>query len=750
VNSFDGLDKVSFKRVIKNNGAVEDFDWEKIVRSVMLAGKETNAYGEAETKKIIYKIIAELQKIKSASISTVEIRNIIEPAIAEAGFFKTAKYYILYPTYRDQAKKAALTAEIKEYTDASKKYFRNQLSELVYYQMYSRWRNDLGRRETWIETVNRFVGYMEAKLKGKLSQNDYTEVREAILNMKVIPSMRLLWSAGKSAESSNVIAYNCSFVAPQKIEDFGEIMYIMMCGTGVGFSVEQKLLDKLPSVKIQIKSKIETITVNDSKEGWAKALVAGMKAWFDGRDVDFDYSLIRPQGALINTMGGRASGPESLKETLTFTRSKILGRQGGKLNTLDVHDIICKIGEIVLAGGVRRNSMISLSDLNDESMRNAKTGQFYDKDPQRAMANNSAIYTGKPSTVEFMEEWLSLAKSGTGERGLFNRGGLKNNLPSRRWEKFEKYADSSGTNPCGEIILRSKQFCNLTAIVVRPEDTEKSLLQKTRIASIIGTFQASLTNFPYLSEDWKKNSVEEALLGVSFTGYWDNDVIRRAKVLKNLKETAVDVNRKYAKKIGINSSTCVTCVKPSGNSSQLLDTASGLHPRYANYYIRRVRVSATDPLFKMLKDQGVKLLPEVGQDMASAKQYVIEFPVKAPANAVVKDDIGAIELLEEWKKIKTNFTEHNPSATIYVGEDEWLEVGNWVYANWDIIGGLTFLPRTNHVYKLAPYEEINKKEYESRVKEMPFIDFSQLVLYESDDHTESAKELACVSGACEI
>ncbi len=401
-------------------------------------------------------------------------------------------------------------------------------------------------------------------------------------------------------------------------------------------------------------------------------------------------------------------------------------------------------------GGVRRTALISLSDLDDQEMRFAKTGQFYFTEPQRSMANNSAVYLEKPSASVFLDEWIALARSGTGERGIFNRGGLRTQIPARRWKIFEKDSATSGSNPCGEIILKSKQFCNLTEIVARASDTEETLLRKTRVAAILGTYQSTLTNFPYLSKEWKKNCEEERLLGVSITGQWDCPAVRNAAVLRKMRERAVAVNEEYAKRFGINPSTAVTCVKPSGTVSQLVDASSGLHARHAPYYIRRVRISATDALFHMLKDQKVPVYPEVGQSADTATTFVLEFPVKAPDNSIVRNDMSAIEQLEYWKLVKENFTEHNPSVTISVGENEWVAVANWLYEHWDMLGGLSFLPREDHVYAMAPYEEITQERYEQMVKEFPDINFSQILLYEHEDDTQGAKELACVAGVCDI
>jgi ribonucleoside-diphosphate reductase alpha chain len=436
---------------------------------------------------------------------------------------------------------------------------------------------------------------------------------------------------------------------------------------------------------------------------------------------------------------------------MNFTKEIVLKRQGQKLDSLEVHDIACKVGEIVIMGGVRRSAMISLSDLGDEKLRHAKDGQFWNTAPQRIMSNNSAVYEVKPSSQDFLKEWTSLALSGSGERGIFNRGGLLQQLPQRRIDAFDEGNPYDwGTNPCGEITLRSKQFCNLTSIVIREEDTVETMLEKIELASILGTFQATLTDFPYLSKEWAENCRKEALLGVSLTGYFDNALAREEANLVLMRDKAVEINKVFAERFGINQSTCVTCIKPSGNSSQLLDTASGMHPRYSHFYIRRVRVSSTDPIYKMMKDQGIPCKPEVGQTEESATSWVLEFPVKAPEGAIVKDDVSAIEMLEEWKKLKVSFTEHNPSVTIYVGNDEWISVANWVYENWDIVGGLSFLPRSDFVYQLAPYEEITKEQYEQMAGQISEIDFSKLVVYENEDQTQGSKELACAGGNCEI
>lgn len=863
--------------------------------------------------------------------------------------------------------------------------FPTAYQNFIFLRTYARWVESENRRETWGEAVKRYVDFMKENLGDKITEQEYSEIQQAILEHKVMPSMRLLWAAGSAARKTNATGYNCSFLAPTKIEDFGEVLYLLTCGCGVGFSVERHVVEKLPIVSAQNGEMLPVHVVEDSREGWAKALIAGMKAWYSGVDIEFDFSLVRPAGARLHTMGGRASGPAPLKGLLEFTREKILSRQNDKLRPIDVHDILCKIGDIVVMGGVRRSSEISLSDIDDSDMRNAKMGAFYIQEPQRTMANNSVAYKSKPTQQEFMEEWISLMKSGSGERGIFNRSGLEEQMPMRRWQITGEHYHTMGVNPCfdgdtiietirgpkkikditeptrvytmdddgtlttelasaswktrenaktlkvtftsgkelivtpehqiyvpdkgwtmakdlvkydkvvhlqrqrrgaayagikltsedkncfrmehrfvyeethgkiqdgydvnhidrntynnsidnlevlshsdhatltrnqvpnnhqvqgedgrfisgpwsnrgekriihlpeflrsnlhqyarvlkveegpvvdvydisvnrthnvianfvvahncGEIMLRSKQFCNLSEVVARVDDTLETLKEKIRLATIIGTYQSSLTYLPYLSNDWKENCEEERLLGVSITGQYDCPEVRKPRTLKKLRDYAVEINRDYAKRIGINPASAITCTKPSGTVSQLVDTSSGAHPRYAEYYIRRVRVSSTDPILKMLIDQGVPYNKD--NDMT----YVLEFPMKSPDGAITKDNVTALDQLAHWKVLKENFTEHNPSITVYVGEDEWIAVANWLWENWDVVGGLSFLPKDNHVYKLAPYEPVSKEKYQELVSSFPEIDFSQLVNYETDDQTQGSKELACVSGVCDI
>ena len=758
IRGVESAKKVSslIKQVKKRNGKLVDFDVKKIFNAVFKAMLATGEGTEFDASRVAEQVVLQLSKahIKNAGYTPTveEVQDAVERELMWEDFVETAKAYILYRSKRAELRSHGVEVpeEVKKLTAESKKYFRNQLSEFIYYRTYARWIEDKGRRETWIETVDRYMNFMMENLSEKLTSKEYAEVREAILKQEAMPSMRLLQFAGDAARKTNVCAYNCSYIAPSEIQDFGEIMYILMCGTGVGFSVESQNVQALPQIKSQAGKMLPTYVVADTREGWSDALTHGIKTWFDGKDVDFDFSKLRPTGARLKTMGGRSSGPDPLRSVLEFTRAKILKKQGRRLSNIDVHDIVCKIGEVVIAGGVRRSALISLSDLDDQDMRDAKRGQFYTSEPQRMMANNSAVYNEKPNNIEFLDEWISLMKSGSGERGIFNRGGLKKTLPERRLKLLDNDLSHLGTNPCGEIILQSKQFCNLSEIVARAEDTIESLLRKIRVAAILGTYQATLTNFPYLSKEWKENCENERLLGVSITGQWDCPAARKKEVLEKLKEETVKINKQYAKKFGVNQAACITCVKPSGTLSQMVDCASGMHPRHSQYYIRRVRIASSDPLFRMLKDQGIPHYPEVGQSLETANTFVLEFPVKAPEDVIYKDDISAIEQLEHWKLVKENYTEHNPSVTISVGEEEWVEVANWLYKNWELVGGLSFLPRDNHVYQLAPYEAVGKEKYDELAKRIGLLDFSKITTYENEDMTENKKELACVGNVCEL
>lgn len=752
-------------QIEKRDGRLVSFNFEKVVEVIHKAMLAANEGSVDDATLVAHQVSGELARFAKKYknfLPTVEgIQDSVEKQLMLNDFTAAAKAYILYRDKRNQmrAEQIEVPEAVRALAAESKTYFQNNaLGEFVYLRSYSKWIPAEGRRETWIETVDRYVAFMHENLGNKLTAKEYVEIREAILKQEVMPSMRLMQFAGDAVRRCNVAAYNCSYVAPSKLGDFAEIMYISMCGTGVGYSVESANVQALPQIGYQTGEKLATHTVADSKEGWCDALTLGLKTWYAGADIDFDFSQIRPAGARLKTMGGKASGPEPLRNLLSFARSSILARQGRRLRNIDAHDIICKIGECVVAGGVRRSAMISLSDLDDLEVRDAKKGQFWMTDPHRSIANNSAVYHEKPTNEDFMDEWVALMKSKTGERGIFNRGGLMKQLPERRVEfwketgyiRNERVVGPAGTNPCGEILLKSKQFCNLTEVIARASDTKESLVRKARLATILGTYQSTLTKLGYLSKEWTDNCEAERLLGVSITGQWDSKSAREAEVLKAMRLETIKTNKKYATKFGVNQSTAITCVKPSGTVSQTFDVASGMHARHAPYYIRRIRISATDSLFKLMRDAGVPFYPEVGQPADTANTYVLEFPVKAPEGAVCKNDLSALDQLAHWRVVKEFFTEHNPSVTVSVGDDEWIEVANWVYANWEMVGGLSFLPRENHAYRLAPYETITKDEYEERMKNFPLIDYAKLMLYERQDETELKKELACVSGVCDI
>ncbi|KKW22609.1 MAG: hypothetical protein A2W52_02410 [Candidatus Taylorbacteria bacterium RIFCSPHIGHO2_02_49_25] len=1249
-NAPTNVDTQAISEVRKRDGRIVPFDMTRIEQAISRAFKAVEEGSEKDAARIASLASDELVRLKGLSrdprfLPSIElIQDTVEQVLMREEFGRTAKAYILYRQKRAELRenRGIVSKEIRELAEASKQYFKNSLGEFIYYRSYSRWMPEKGRRETWIETVNRFMGFMREMLGGKLDENTYTELREGILKHEAMPSMRLLQFAGTPAKTTNVCAYNCSYIAPERFQDLAEIMYISMCGGGAGWSVESQNVGKFPQIAMQTGKKFPSYRVLDSKEGWCDALSFALSTYASGADVDFDFSAIRPAGTRLKTMGGRASGPGPLQKLLSFARERILKRQGKRLTNLDVHDIICMIGDCVVAGGVRRSAMISLSDLDDETLRDAKKGAFYVTEPQRMLANNSAVYREKPTSAEFMREWLALMESGSGERGIFNRGILTKILPKRRLAALREergYFDESGetligpigTNPCvtgdtlvyvadgrghvpiqqlagegkdipvfcldgrgrivvrymrhprvtgyrqpiyaltlddgsvvrttanhkfrlrngayrevrdlkhgdslfiitkyeasikdifptansnsqnywwvnrgglvgndaehrliasfhynttipksyvvhhkdrnaennapgnlkilskvdhdalhtdfmagdknpmrraayewsdekwaeyklkhsnnnkgernknfsgvtdnelqhhamkltrltggrfsnrnwieyakannlpqsfckwrrdhlggvlglakwaalelsfenidadpriaasykkytalgydceitnnqffimkccevcskifrttistrecgicsiscglakkwtdtdfrkktllkikathdsyrgemrekqaevysdlvfnlgraplkeewkracrqrgisfeisrssspflsyadlkeaasrvnhkvvsvslvgyedvyngtvdefhnffvggfagvtrngkrkfvylnnpqcGEIILQSKQFCNLTEIVARPEDTKESLRRKVRLATILGTFQSTLTYFPYLSAEWKEHCERERLLGVSITGQWDSPRVRTPEVLNALREEAITVNTEFAAKFGINPSTAITCVKPSGTLSQMVDSSSGMHPRHAPYYIRRIRISATDSLFKMLKDQGVPNFPEVGQTREDANTFVLEFPVTAPLHSVFKNDVSALEQLEHWKIVRNCYTEHNPSVTISVGENEWIAVADWLYKNWNIVCGLSFLPRDNHVYRLAPYEEIDEAKYETLRKHWEHVDFSKIMAYEKADEQDLKRELACAGGVCEI
>jgi ribonucleoside-diphosphate reductase alpha chain len=626
--------------------------------------------------------------------------------------------------------------------------------EFIHLSRYSRWIPKEGRRETWRETVTRYFDFFQEHLKQSCKYNLDKSLREeledAVIHLDIMPSMRCLMTAGEALRRENIAGYNCSYVAVDRPQAFDEILYVLMNGTGVGFSVERQFVGNLPTVAEEFHPSDTTIVVQDSKMGWAKAFKELVAMLYHGQIPKWDLTKVRPAGAPLKTFGGRASGPEPLHRLFEFTTEIFQNAHGRKLSSIECHDIVCKTAEIVVVGGVRRSALISLSNLSDDRMRVAKSGQWWIDNGQRALANNSACYTEKPDIGIFMDEWKALYDSKSGERGIFNRESAK-----RIAEKNERrdVGYDFGTNPCSEIILRSREFCNLSEVVVRPKDTEDTLLRKVKLATILGTFQSTLTNFKYVSKDWKKNCVEERLLGVSLTGIMDNKWTAGKlngldSLLKNLKQMSVDTNKDWSKKLKINHSAAITCVKPSGTVSQLVDSASGIHARHNPYYIRTVRGDKKDPLTKMMVEEG---FPNEDDVMKPNDTTVFSFPIKCSPDAVFRQDLTAIEQLELWKTYQVHWCEHKPSVTISVKEEEWIDVGAWVYKNFDLMSGVSFLPYSEHTYKQAPYQDCNEKEYKDLLNKMPTsVDWNKLSEYERSDMTVGSQELACSAGSCEI
>ena len=610
------------------------------------------------------------------------------------------------------------------------------------------------RRENWEETVKRYFDFFEKHLKEKFDwkMKERKELESAVLNMEIMPSMRALMTAGPALERDNIAGYNCAAVTVNRIRAFDEAMYVLMNGTGMGFSVERREVEKLPEVPEELYPSDTTIHVTDSKLGWSKSFKELISLLYAGHIPKWDISKIRPKGERLKTFGGRASGPDPLESLFRFTAETFKIARGRKLSSIECHDIMCKIAEIVVVGGVRRSALISLSNLTDERMRKAKSGQWWMETPHRALANNSVVYTEPPDVNIFLKEWLSLIESKSGERGIANRNALKKQV-KRLGDRRDPDHDFL-LNPCAEIILRDREFCNLSEIIVREHDTEKTIKEKVRLATILGTFQATLIDFKYISSEWAKNCKEEALLGVSMTGIMDNPLTYENKngelddMLGELNKYSVKINSEYAKAIGINPAAAVTCVKPSGTVSQLVDASSGIHTRHSPYYIRTVRCDKKDPISQFMKDQGVPCEDDVTKP---DNTYVFSFPIKSPSHSVFRNDKTAIEQLETWKIYHTSWCEHNPSVTITVREHEWIEVGAWVYSNFNEIGGVSFLPHSDHTYRQAPYQECGKEEYEKMSKLMPKnIDWDKLSEYEKEDNTIGSQELACSGNSCEL
>ena len=626
----------------------------------------------------------------------------------------------------------------------------DQYQQFIHKSRYARWLESEGRRETWRETVQRYIDFFIDRGQLDKDSTETQEIYNAIYNLEVMPSMRCMMTAGEALKRDNVAGFNCSYLHIDHVRAFDELMYVLMCGTGVGFSVERNFINQLPEVAESMHATDTTIVVADSKMGWASAYRELISLLYSGKVPKWDMRKVRPAGARLKTFGGRASGPEPLHDLFVFTVAVFRKAHGRKLTSIECHDICCKIADIVVVGGVRRSALISLSNLSDQRMAKAKAGQWWENEGQRRLANNSVAYTEKPDFSAFISEMQTLYESKCGERGIFSRVAAKK-IAERNGRRDP--AHNFGTNPCSEIILRSNQFCNLSEVVVREKDDLTSLKKKVKIATIIGTLQSTLTDFRYLRVRWKRNTEEEALLGVSLTGIMDHYLLGKAttdleKWLTEMKNVAVETNKEWSEKLGINQSTAITCVKPSGTVSQLVNSASGIHPRFSKYYIRRVRGDKKDPLSVFMSDSGIPVESDV---MSPNTTDVFSFPVKAPETSVTVKDVGAMEQLKLWKTYQNFWCEHKPSITIYYTDDEYLQVAQWIWDNFDICSGISLLPYSDHVYQQAPYEEIDEEKYKKLVAEMPQnINWEDLAQLETEDNTVGSQELACVGGACEI
>ena len=630
-------------------------------------------------------------------------------------------------------------------------YLPTTYQQFIHASRYARFIDAEKRRESWDETVSRYFNFMEEHLKETqkyvLPKELRKELEEQVLSLGIMPSMRSLMTAGNALKRDHTAGYNCSYLPINDVRSFDEVMYILMCGTGVGFSVERDYVEELPTIAEEFEDSDTVVVVQDSRTGWAKALRELLAMLYSGQVPKIDVTRIRPAGARLKTFGGRASGPQPLVDLFDFAITTFKNAAGRKLDALECHDLVCKIGEVVVVGGVRRSALISLSNIQDDRLRNAKSGQWWLTDPQRALSNNSACYSRTPDMALFMSEWKSLYDSKSGERGIFNRQAAKDKASENGRRDIEH---EFGTNPCSEIILRPYQFCNLTEVVVRASDTEKSLREKVRLATILGTFQSTLTDFKYIRKIWKQNTEDERLLGVSLTGIMDSTLTNNPQknFLSGLKQVSIDTNKEFAKRLKIPQSTAITCVKPSGTVSQLVDSASGIHTRHSPYYIRTVRCDKKDPLTQLMMDKGIPNEPDITKPDSVT---VFSFPTASPKNSITRHSMGAIEQLKMWKKYQDEWCEHKPSCTVSVKEEEWMSVGAWVYENFDKISGISFLPYTDHVYKQAPYQDITKEEYLELKNKMPTtIDFSLLKNYEFEDNTTGSQELACTGGVCEL
>jgi ribonucleoside-triphosphate reductase len=626
--------------------------------------------------------------------------------------------------------------------------------EFIHKSRYARWIEEEGRRENFDETVFRYTNFMTNHVKKnhdfEIPDRDLLDIHDAILSLEIMPSMRAMMTAGPALARDNICGYNCSYIPVDHPRAFDECMYILMCGTGVGFSVERENVDKLPIISDNFSKSDTEINVADSKPGWARAYRELIALLYAGQVPRYNVDGVRPAGARLKTMGGRASGPQPLVDLFNFTIDTFTKAKGRRLYPIECHDIMCKVGEVVVVGGVRRSALISLSNLNDDQMAHAKSGQWWEHEGQRALANNSVAYKNKPEMGTFMREWLALYDSKSGERGIFNREAADKQV-ARNGRRETGYM--WGTNPCSEIILRPYQFCNLSEVVVRESDTLESLKKKVRLATILGTLQSTLTDFKYLRKIWRDNTEDERLLGVSLTGIMDHGVLSKTtdskRWLEEMRQVAIDTNLKYANMLGIPQSSAITCVKPSGTVSQLVDAASGIHARHSEHYVRTVRGDSKDPLTQFLMDSGVPAEPDITKPDSVV---VFSFPMQSPPHAITRTDMSAVEQLELWKLYALHWCEHKPSITVTVKEEEWMDVGAWVYENFDVASGVSFLPFSDHTYQQAPYQDIEPDEYLEWKERMTYVnlDWSRLTDFEREDNTTGSRELACTAGACEV
>jgi len=731
-------------KIVKRDGRIVDFESHRIKNAI------TKCFNSLERENFdaekITQQVVNIISVKYENPSVEQVQDIVEMVLQAGGEYEAAKNYILYRAEHAKLREARPVPDaVYDAFHESDKYFPSQIQKFQFYDKYARFSYEHGRRETWVETVSRAVDFLKELSDYRLQPLTYMRIKQAILEMKVMPSMRLLAMAGPAARRNNISLYNCSYTPVDSPDSFVEALIISMSGCGVGYSIEAEYIEKLPRIRRQKNKPPLQHVVEDSTEGWADALRTGLEAWFSGEDIHFNYSLIRPAGAVLRVKGGRASGPDPLRTMLDFARTRILARQGTTLRPLDAHDLMCAVGAAAVSGGVRRTAMIALFDYDDQEMLHCKDGDFWKKNNQRWNANNSTVWPDrKLSQAEIANFILGMVNSERGEPGIFNRQAALNTKPKRR------KAAHFGTNPCGEIILQPHQFCNLSVAVAREGDTLEEMKEKVELASIIGTIQSKATHFPGLRKEWKKNCEAERLLGVDINGQLDSPVVQNEENMRILRDVAVETNEKVAKIIGINRAAAVTCVKPSGNSSQLLNCSPGIHSRWAPYYVRNVRVGSHTPVFKVLENAGVPMDPENGQDRENTNTWVVHFPVKSPDKAITRNDRSALEQCEYWLKVKNNYTEHNPSVTITYKPDEVLDIIKWVWAHQDKIGGMTFLPAFDASFKQMPYQEISKEEYEKLVAEFPDIDFSKIYRYEEEDYTTAAQELACFAGNCDV